>query len=405
MPNAKITAPSYAEKLCLFAYLAAMAGFAMELFLPLYELIGQDLSVAAASNLQYVVLIFIFGMFAGELGAGLGADRFGRRATLMLGSSIFLIGTFVCLYAQSFESLMVGRAVQGLGLGAQKIAGRALIRDSFVGAELARFGSLVMSVFVLIPFVAPWLGQTLGGLYGWRSVCVFLLAYSSLGLLWFALRQPETLQAEHQNRGGWRSILGAAAAFIRNPHAMGYTLISGLVFGIHLAFISMAVIWLADLYHIHEQFPLYFGLISCGFGAALWFNSQLVVRIGMVSLLNLGLAGLTLLGLILLSAIVWPIPLPLVVALLSTTLFCAGLAIGNLTALAMAPLGGIAGLGSALMSALASLIALLVAFGVGRFYQGSLLSLALAMIAVGISSLIIHYSCHKRPVTPVFYSS
>lgn len=403
MPNTATKAPSYAEKLCLFAYLAAMIGFAMELFLPLYDLIGQDLSVGAGPNLQFVILIFILGMFAGELAAGLGADRFGRRATLMLGASVFLVGTFACLYAQSFESLMIGRAVQGVGLGMQKIASRALIRDSFAGAELARFGSLVMTVFVVIPFLAPWLGQTLGDLYGWRSVCVFLLLYSLIGLLWFALRQPETLHADHQNRGGWSSIIVATAAFMRSPHALGYTVISGLLFGIHLAFISLAVIWLADLYQVQKQFPLYFGLISCGFGAALWLNSQLVRRVGMARLLTLGLAGLLLLGLILLSTVTRPLTLPMTVGLLFAMLFCVGLAIGNLSALAMAPLAGIAGLGSALMSALASLVAMLVAWGVGHFYHQSLVSLAVAMVAIGISALIIHCVCQKQTVTPIRY--
>lgn len=405
MPNTETQGPSYPEKLCLFAYLAATAGFAMELLLPLYDLIGQDLTVAGTTHLQYVILAFILGMFGGELAAGLGADRFGRRATLILGAGIFLLGTVMCLFAQSFGSLMMGRAVQGVGLGGQKIASRALIRDSFFGAELARFGSLVMSVFVVIPFLAPWLGQTLGELYGWRSAYAFLLLYSSLGLLWFTLRQPETLRAEHENRGGWASTWTATAAFMRNSHAVGYTVISGMVFGIHLAFISLAVIWLNDMHQIDRQFPLYFGLISLGFGGALWLNSQLVVRVGMVRLLNIGLAGLVLLGSILLSSAIWPLPLYLGVTLLFATLFCAGLSIGNLSALASAPLGGVAGLGSALISSLASLVAMLVAFLVGYFYQQSLLSLAVAMIIAGISSLIIHQLCQKSAVIPIFYSN
>jgi DHA1 family bicyclomycin/chloramphenicol resistance-like MFS transporter len=365
--------PKTIESIALYALLTAVTALSLDIVLPAYSAIRGDFGEIADQELQRSILLFVGGMLIGELLAGALADRWGRRVALAVSVGVFAAGTLICLLAPSYMWLLVGRVVQGLGAAGQKICTRAIIRDRYSGAAMARIMSYVLAVFVALPFVAPALGAVLTQWFGWRSIFIFLGLYCVATFAWFWGRHPETLPSAHSAYSPISFPL-AARIFLRHRSCVGLTLTAGFLFGIHLSFISLSPLLFADNYQIVDKFPLYFGGVVCAFGLALILNAKYVERIGMgfmvaVGLLALNVSQLTFLAVSFFQA---DMPLSLFLVYVFFVLFSLGLVFGNVTALILQPVGSIAGVASALTSAVSTAVALIVSAFAGFFYLGSL---------------------------------
>lgn len=397
--------PEFFESVCLYAFLACVVGLSIYIVLPAYQDIGRSFGISEAVELQKNVLLFIVGMFFGELVSGYAADMAGRKKTVACSVLIFIIGAALCFASHNHALLLGGRFIQGIGAAGVKIAIRAVIADRYKGRDFARLSSFILALYVFVSFVAPTLGEALSDRLGWRWIFAFLGAFSLAGVAWFLSRHEETLAPENRNAAGIRAVLPVLTAFLSNIKAMGYTTIAGLLFGVHLAFISLSSLMFRDMYGIEEMFPVYFGVMSSAFGLALFLNGKLVVKYGMHFMTMSALSLMILLGIVSILVSVGDRAPGLAVffGLIFSLLFCIGIVFGNIGALAMETLGKVAGLGAALSSAISTLIAVGVSYLVGAYYDGGLVSFAVGTLACAAASLAICIVAWQSRVEVISY--
>lgn len=391
--------PGTVESIVLYASLTAVTALSLDILLPAYTLLGGEFGLNQSTDLQGSILLFIGGMLVGELLAGALADRHGRRVTLAASIGVFVAGTLACLFAPAYEWLLVGRVLQGVGAAGQKICTRAIIRDRYSGASMARVMSYVLAIFVALPFIAPALGSAFAGWLGWRSIFVFLGCYALTIFSWYWWRHPETIPRDSLSTS---SFVDALQVFFCHRRSVLLTLMAGLLFGIHLAFISLSPLLFADIYRVTDTFPIYFGCVACAFGVALIFNARYVTYFGMEKIIAAGLAMLTASQACFLGVIffIGAVPFAGFLVLVFLLLFSLGLIFGNLTALILQPLGSLAGVGSALSSALSSAIALLLSLFIGIVYEGNLLQFILPCSVATLLAMIlfVYVNSHRTSV-------
>ena len=257
---------------------------------------------------------------------------------------------------------------------------------------MAQVMSFVMTIFILVPMIAPIFGQTLLFITGWRSIFGSFVLLALITLAWFALRMPETLAAEDRAPFSLRRIIGAAIEIIKIRPALGYTIVAGFVSGAHLGYLNSAQQVFQEQYDLGELFPLFFAMVALSIGLASFLNARLVMRFGMRALVRwalliiLGLS-VAVLGVVLLVA--GQPPLWFLMVYLMLTFFCVGILFGNNNALAMQPLGQVAGIGAAVVGSLSTFISVPLGIMIGRSYNGTILPLIAGMAILAALSLVV----------------
>ena len=398
MPKASLR---MTEFILLFSLTTALTAMSIDTILPALRPMGRALAVADPNDVQLVVSMFVLGMVLGELVFGVLADAYGRKLTIQIGLGIFAIGCVVSVLAGSLEVVLVGRFIQGIGAAGPQIGSRALIRDRFEGAEMARVMSFIMMIFALTPMIAPALGQIIVAYGGWQSVFAVFLAAALVISLWMGLRQPETLPQERRRPFTAASIGKGLWEVVKTRVSFGYTIAAGLIFGAFNCYLISSQQIFADIFDIHETYALYFGGLAIPIAIAGFLNSVLVMRFGMRSLCRLALyisAGLS--GMFLLAAFLNGGVLPLSAFLIwaVVSFFTMGLMFGNVNAIAMEPLGHLAGIGAAVIGSLSTLMSGIIGWYVGSKYDETLIPLIGGFSVLAALSLITIYIADKGRV-------
>ncbi len=378
------------EFIALLSFITSLTALSIDAVLPALQAIGAALEVANPNNTQLLITLFILGMVIGELIFGPLSDAYGRKFGILAGLLVYTVGTVVAMTAQSLEVVVAGRIIQGIGASGPKVASRALIRDLYEGAAMARIMSFIFTIFILVPMLAPALGQAVLHLAGWRAIFVVFLVSAVISSVWLGIRQPETLPMQRRIPLSPGHLLTNTRQIVRHPKVMAYTVAVGFIFGAFLLYLSTAQALFVDFYDAGDLFPLYFALLSVGIGAASFSNSQLVVRLGLERLSIGALTGLILFSSALLLSALASGGVPgfnVFMTLCLLMFFCIGILFTNLNALAMQSLGRVAGIGASLVSSFSSLIAVLVAASVGRFYDQTALPLAVSFVGAAIIAL------------------
>lgn len=359
----------------LAALLMSLTALAIDTMLPALPAIGRDLGAARPNDVQFVVTALLLGMGLGQLLFGPLSDAIGRRPAIHTGIAVFMAGCLIAIFAPTFEAMIAGRVLQGLGAAAPRIVTLALVRDQYEGRQMARLMSFILAVFIFIPTVAPAIGQGILWVGGWRAIFATFFAIAAIAFAWFALRHPETLPAAHRRRFSPRSIGGGVREVLGIRPALGYTLASGFAFAPFVAYLSSAQQIFQEAYRTGVWFPFWFGVLSLAVGFAALVNGRLVMRHGMRRLSKAAAVSVSLV-----SVAAWVLafayeglpPFALFAAYLFVVFFSFGLLFGNLNALAMQPLGHIAGVGAAVVASVSMLIA--VPFGtlVGQSFDGTM---------------------------------
>ena len=403
--NSVLTKPlRMPEFIALCSLITSLTAFSIDAMLPALGAIGRALGVSDVRNTQLIVSMFILGMAIGELFFGPLSDAIGRKKALLTGLVIYSAGAIIAMSAGSIEQIVAGRIVQGIGAAGPKIASRALIRDLYKGDAMARIMSFIFMVFVLVPMFAPFLGQLVLQVSGWRTIFGLFLVSAVLIASWLGLRQPETLPPERRIPFSIGPLARNAALIARHSRVMAATLAAGFVFGAFLHFLSTAQTLFNDLYQAGSRFPLYFALLSLSIGGASFSNSQLVMRFGMARLSTAALVGMILLSTVLLVvslAYDGEPPFAAFMALCFLTFFCFGVLFGNLNAMAMQWLGRVAGLGASMIASVSSLLAVVFSFSVGRFYDGTAAPLAAGFMIAGCVALVLILKAERREAVEV----
>ena len=374
------------------ALLTALMAMSIDAILPAFGEIRSDLNVLDANSTQLIVTLFVFGMVFGDILFGPFADAYGRKVVILVGLLIYGIGVVFAVTAQNLEMVLLGRALQGFGVAAPKVVSRAIIRDMYSGNAMARISSLVMSIMILTPMFAPFVGQMILLAGNWRWVFGLFLIHALIAGIWLAVRQPETLTKEKRIPINLAALVENALAICSNMRVLSATAASGLIFGAILAYVSMAQDIFVGLYDKGVWFPLWFGILAFPSALSSLLNARIVERLGMRRITNWGFTGVGVCSaLMLLSNAIWDgiPPFWLFFALCFFNAFCFGSIFGNINAIAMEWLGRVAGLGSAVISSVSSFVAVGLSIPIGRLYDGSILPVALAYLIAGFGGLIL----------------
>lgn len=392
--------PRFAEFVALMATLMSLVALSIDAMLPALGEIGRDLQAPRANDVQLVVALIFAGMSVGQLAYGPLSDSVGRKPALLAGLALYMGGCVVSMAARSFSVMLVGRLIQGLGVAAPRVISIALIRDRYEGRRMARVMSFIMAVFITVPIVAPSLGQGLLLVASWRAIFGAFLVIAVAASAWFTLRQPETLAAERRIPFSPSRVAAGFAAVVRIRSALGYTVAAGLVFGAFVGYLSTAQQVFQELYGLGSRFPLYFAALAMALGVASLLNTRLVMRFGMRPLVRTALWAIAALS----GAWLVPVyvsggqpPLWSLMAYLLAVFLCEGTLYGNMTALAMEPLGHLAGVGSAVVGALSLFISMLGGTIIGRAYDGSVVHLVAGFGVLALAALAVTWWTEAGP--------
>ena len=379
--------PRFGEFIALIAMLSSLTALSIDAMLPALVTIGRELGVQHDNEAQLIISTLFLGLASGQVLFGPLSDATGRKPLMYVGLGIFMLGSLVSMLAQDFSHMLVGRFLQGLGASAPRVLSIALVRDCYAGRSMAQVMSFTMSIFILVPMIAPFLGQVILLVAGWRSIFTVFLLLALIVAVWFLLRMPETLPPDKRRAFTFRAFWRALREVVTNRVSMTYTVITGMVFGAFLGYLSSAQQILQIQYGLGERFPLYFALLALAVGASSFLNSRLVMRHGMywlskrAILLFTGLAGLFLL--VAVGTAGHP-PLAGLIAYLILAFLALGMLFGNLNALAMEPLGHIAGIGASVVGSLSTLTAIPLGTLIGQSYDGTILPLITGFFVLGL---------------------
>lgn len=379
--------PRFGEFIALIAMLSSLTALAIDTMLPALATIGHDLGVQHANDPQLIISSLFLGLACGQVLFGPLSDATGRKPLMYVGLGIFMLGSLIAMLAQDFSHMLVGRVLQGLGASAPRVLTIALVRDCYAGRAMAQVMSFTMSIFILVPMLAPSLGQGLLLLAGWRSIFTTFLVLALVAAAWFLLRMPETLPPDKRRPLTWQKFTQALREVLTTRASMLFTLATGMVFGAFLGYLSSAQQILQIQYGLGKHFPLYFALLALSIGAASLLNGRLVMRYGMHWLAQRAVLGFTLMsGLFLLVAYGThgQPPLALLMAYFSLAFLSLGMLFGNLNALAMEPLGHIAGISASVIGSLSTLAAIPLGTLIGQSYDGTVLPLVTGFFALGL---------------------
>ncbi|MFT5706764.1 MAG: DHA1 family bicyclomycin/chloramphenicol resistance-like MFS transporter [Oceanospirillaceae bacterium] len=387
------------EFISMFALITSLVALSIDSMLPAFPAIAQSFALADTKDTQLVISTLVLGMVFGELIFGPLSDTKGRKYAILLGMVIFCIGCVIAMNAQTFEGMLIGRAIQGFGVSGPKIASRALIRDQYTGAAMARIMSFIMMFFILVPMIAPSLGQLIITFASWRMIFAFFLLMTVSIAIWFTIRQAETLTKDKRIPFSIKAISKASKKILFEPVIMAYAITAGILFGALLLFIGTAQAIFQDIYAIVEHFPLYFAALASGVGVSSFLNGKLVMRYGMY---KLSMSALIALGtfsslLFIVSMLSDGQPSLFWFMLISFLCFCCiGILFGNLTAMAMETLGDIAGLGASIVASSSSLVSVVFSVIAGRFYNQTTIPLAVGFLCAAGFGIYLVYSAEQR---------
>ncbi len=383
---------SQTEFVAIMAMLFATIAISIDAMLPALPDIAAALSPDAPNAAQLVVTSFVLGMGIGTLFAGPLSDAFGRKRIIMLGSALYALAALACYFAPSLELLLAARIVQGIGAAAPRTVSIAMVRDLFSGREMAKIMSFVMMVFTLIPAVAPLMGQGIIAIADWHAIFLAYIAFAAIIMLWMGLRQPETLPRTARRPLQMSTLWSATKELGRHRVIVISTIVQALTLGALFATLSSMHGIFELRFDRAESFPLWFAFIALASMSGSLLNSRIVMGLDMRRVITVTFAAqlaLTIFCLVTIATGLMPEGLAFPAHLLwSIGLFSMlGLTMGNLNAMAMEPVGHIAGLAASVISSLATVGSVLLAIPVGLAFNGTVMPLLAGVTVLIAASL------------------
>jgi DHA1 family bicyclomycin/chloramphenicol resistance-like MFS transporter len=381
------------EFVAMIAGLMALNALAIDVMLPALEDIATALGVVGDDGLpdnrqQWIIYAYIFGFGAPQIIWGPISDRFGRRAPLFISLVGYIVTGLACALMKDFNTLLAMRFTQGVFASGARIVAVSIVRDLFVGRGMAAIMSLVMTVFMVVPILAPTIGQLVLYIAPWEWTFGVLAIFGALMLVWTALRLPETLPGTVRQPLNLKAAGRAYGQVLKSRVTFGYMCASGIIFGSLFAFIGASPQVFREVFGKDETFVYWFAGIAGTLACANFMNSRLVERFGMRRLSQAALIGFITLSLLNVTVSVFaPGNFILFFPLFALTFGCFGLIGANFNALAMEPLGKIAGTASAAYGFATTTVSSVLGFIIGYLYNGSTVPLLLGFVVLGVTSL------------------
>lgn len=381
----------FGEFVALMALMMSSVAFSIDAMLPALPTIGTQLSPDAPQKAQLVITSFVLGMGLGTLICGPVSDAYGRKSVLLVGITAYIAGAVLAMQAQSIDGLLAARFLQGLGAAAPRVVATAMVRDLYEGRAMARVTSIIMTLFILVPALAPSIGAVIIWLADWRAVFLAFVAFGVIGAAWLMLRQPESLPPERRRALSLRNIWHAIREITTTPAVMIYVVTLVFAFAPLFAWLSNLPMIFADVYDRAASFPIWFGVTALVAGSASVVNAKLVMRLGMKRIATLAFSFQAAMSILFLGLLQIDLPAPwdfaFFFAFMCTAFFSIGLTFGNLNALALQPLGHMAGIGASVVQSLSTVGSVMVAIPISLAYDGTPMPLITGMALCACTAL------------------
>jgi DHA1 family bicyclomycin/chloramphenicol resistance-like MFS transporter len=380
----------FAAFVMMMAALMMLGALGLDGMLPSLPTIARDLGIRSPNDRQWVVMVYGLSLGVGQIVYGPLMDRYGRKPVLLAGLAGFAVFSAIAAVATSLPMLLVARSLQGLAIAAARVGSVSVIRDRYHGRRMAQVMSICMLVFMASPMFAPTLGQSVLAFASWRWLFGALALVALSVAAWVGAGLSETLHPEDRREINPREVLQAFGMTIRSRQGMGYTLAATLALGTLFGFINSASQLINDTLHAARHFALVFGAVSAFTAVASLLNARWVPRWGSrvlahgALLLSIGAAAIH-------SAIGLSghETLDSFLVLQGLSMFCFGLMAGNLGALAMEPMGHIAGSAASAQGFITTVGGAFVGFAIGQAFDGTVVPLAGGSLVCGLAALVL----------------
>ncbi|OLP59913.1 bicyclomycin resistance protein [Xaviernesmea oryzae] len=379
----------FSEFVITMALMTASISFAIDSMLPALPHIASALHVEKENDAQLVIAVFFFGFGLSQLFFGSLADAFGRRRVLLAGLAIFTVAMLGAAWTESFTALLILRFCQGIGGAAVRICTTAITRDCFGGREMARVMSYIMIVFMLVPIIAPSLGQAVLFFGDWSWIFVLLGGVGAILFLWAALRMRESLPQAERQPLSLASVVSGFSTVLTNRITCGYMIALTLFTGVICAFIVTVQQVFGTVYGLGDWLPLAFAGTGSGIALANFGNGQFVRRFGMRRISHAGMIGFTILAALIFLLSLGGKP-PFLITYLGLTLLLMMFAVvaTNFTAISLEPMGHIAGTATAITGFVSTTGGAILGGTIGQMFNGTVQPLFGGFAVFGAVSLV-----------------
>lgn len=388
------------EFIAMMASLMSIVALAIDALLPAIADIGVSIHSLDPTRNQLLIIMIFLGLGLGQLFFGPLSDSWGRKPIVYMGFGLFAVASAICLVAPNLEVMLIGRVLQGVGLSAPRTISISIIRDTYYGDYMAKIMSFVTAFFILVPIVAPAFGKAVMGVFGWEGIFYVQLFFALVIALWFWKRQQETLKPEFKVPFSMKVFIKGTKEIFKHKETVSCTLISGLITGSFLVYLSSAQHVFEDLYGLEESFPYIFAGLAISIGFSTLMNGNLVMRFGMRNLSFAALLAYTVVAFAY-TFIFWNSADPSITVLLSflSVLFlCLGFVWGNMRSIAMEPIGHIAGIGAAITGFISTILSIPISIFIGGFVENTVWPLFAGLGVSGLLSVLLFVAFRTRPI-------
>jgi DHA1 family bicyclomycin/chloramphenicol resistance-like MFS transporter len=387
--SAPVRLISRPEFIAMMAFLMALNSLAIDVMLPALPAMGEALRVAHENDRQFVLTAYLVGFGIAQLFFGPISDRYGRRLPLMAGMAIYVVAAAFAAIAPTFEMLLALRFIQGVGAASTRVVAQSVVRDRFEGRVMAEVMSLIFMTFMVVPVIAPAIGQLIMFSGHWQAIFMFMAVLAAIIQMWAFFRMAETMKPENRRplrisviAEGFRLVFSNKSAFLYGLSAM---FAMGGLFG----FISTAQQIYVDIYGLGAYFPLAFAFVASMMAVASFLNSRVVGALGMRRVAHTALISFTSLSAVwLFLAATGHLPFAAFLAIFTLVMFCFGMVGSNTTTLAMEPLGNVAGTASSIFGFLQTAGGAALGAGIGYVYNGTVVPVAAGFFCLGLIAIV-----------------
>jgi len=375
--------------IALIASLMALNALAIDVMLPALPYMGEALGIANENERQFVISAYMVGFGFAQLFYGPLSDRFGRRVPIFVGLSIYTLAALAAAFAPNFAALLVIRVVQGIGAASTRVIATSIVRDKYSGRAMAEVMSLVFMVFMIIPIIAPGIGQVILLQAPWQGIFIFMAVLSAIVITTTYFLLPETLATGNRRPLTIGAVFDGFRIVFTNRVAFMYGAAGMLTFGALFGFISTSQQIFVDIYGFGPYFPVAFAVMASFMSISSFLNSRIVSRFGMRRISHFALLVYTsLAGIWVVASLFGPMPFWLFFILLTTVMFMFGWAGSNMNSLSMEPLGAVAGTASSVFGFLQTIGGAAIGSFIGQHFDGTVTPVALGYFSMGALALI-----------------
>ncbi|GGX62375.1 MFS transporter [Tateyamaria omphalii] len=379
------------EFITLMAMMFATIAFSIDAMLPALPSIADEIAPGGVAQAALVMTFFVIGMGLGTFVTGPLSDAIGRKPIVYLGLAVYALGAVLSWIAPTLELMLAARVLQGLGAAGPRVVSAAIVRDLYSGRAMASILSLTMMVFLLVPAIAPLLGKIIMDAAGWRAIFPAFLIFAVLLLLWFGIRVNETLPQDKRRPLRWPLMKDAVRQMFAHRTVRLSIYVQTLMLMILFSILTMVQPIFEKSFDRADSFPLWFGAIALASGVSSLLNAAIVGRFGMRRLVTWALTAQVIISTVFVLWMMSDMPglFWFYIFWQWGVMFQGGLTVANLNAIAMEPMGHIAGMAASVIGAVSTVLGAALASPVGLMFDGTPLPLvATVLIACLIASIL-----------------